>query len=221
MKKLHLLGAVCACLLSLITFTANAATIYSDRVLFDTATTGLSFEGFNDFFTDAETVNFSGFSATGTRLSGNTGSVMSVTGTGSQFITEGSRAIAHSSLDTLLVFTFDTAITSFGIDINDWGDITGPGTLSVTNNTGSFDRLLLTSPDGSVLPGGNSIFFGVVDTTSFTSVTFTSNVNVGDFAGYDALSFGGTAVPIPPALWLLGSGLLGCTSSNPFGQLAV
>jgi hypothetical protein len=51
-------------------------------------------------------------------------------------------------------------------------------------------------------------FFGVISTDYFDNVTF--DASGGPLVGFDALSFGeGAVVPIPGAVWLLGTGLIG------------
>jgi len=51
-------------------------------------------------------------------------------------------------------------------------------------------------------------FFGVISTDSFADVTF--DASGGPLVGFDSLSFTEeTVVPIPAAVWLLGTGLVG------------
>lgn len=120
--------------------------------------------------------------------------------------TDGTNFIrANVDLDTAstsVTFSFGIPINAFGINITDFGDVNPGGRLLFTNDAG--DSFTVAS---GALPESNEIFFGLLNTSNnFQSVTF-FNENLVDGTGYDEIY--SNAVPIPSAVWLFGSGLLG------------
>lgn len=196
--KTKILAAVAA---MFVAASAQAAPVFfTDRAAFEAATSGLTTESFEAAYT-------------GTYASGLTAST---TGGGiiqrqSFFPTDGSFTLRIDGDGTdpqtqPLTFSAGGAITAFGIDILAFGDI-GDGELVVTTNTGSVNLLLADVPP--VLADDNLIFFGVIDTDGFTSISFL-DTDYGDSVFYDRAAFGVTvaAVPEPASLALLGAGLL-------------
>lgn len=106
------------------------------------------------------------------------------------------------SASTTVTFFFDTPINAFGINITDFGDINSGGGLLFTNDVGDSHTVA-----SGTYTNGNELFFGLTnDSSNFQSVTF-FNGNLVDGTGYDEIY--SCSVPIPGAIWLLGSGLAG------------
>jgi hypothetical protein len=94
------------------------------------------------------------------------------------------------------VITLNNPADAFGFDYN---GVFEPGTtFTVTIGSETFD-LNLNDPEHDTL------FWGVLGLGSFTDITLTTSLDSG--YGVDDVIFG-TAVPLPPAIWLFGSGLL-------------
>jgi len=147
------------------------------------------------------TVNFSGgtFSCTGSTY------CPGFFGISTLFADTGSQSVFFATPDTA-TFTFSSPISAFGVAIGGAGDV-APITLvaslsngdtanALTNYTGAFDVFIT-----------NRQFFGIIDTTSFTSIAFTGN-NSGDGIFLDTMYYGNvtTAVPEPASALLLSAG---------------
>ncbi len=103
-----------------------------------------------------------------------------------------------SDTTTLLQFQFDTPITAFGADFD---RIDSTDDLTFTPNIGPESVNIY-----DVL-GGGSGFLGITSDSAFISLSFTAE---GRDAFYlDNVSLASASVPIPAAVWLFGSGLLG------------
>lgn len=197
MKKL--LAAALAVATMSATSAVAAPVFYTDRAAFEAAAGGLAgFEGFNDVRNPAPSHAYPGFTI------GETGGFDSVVTTGansffSAATTEGSGSVWYDDNgDSLSTFTFDAAITAFGIDVA----AAAGGLMTVSGfSGGSF---------GFDLAAEQPAFFGVIDTTAFSSVTF--DMEAGPEVGFDALAFGTAGVVPEPATWALmigGMGLIG------------
>ncbi|MGH0034738.1 MAG: PEP-CTERM sorting domain-containing protein [Myxococcota bacterium] len=177
---------------------ADALSIFSDRASFEAASGPLSSEGFEAAFAAAPSVDFGPFTA-------NVGFADVVSANGAshpQFVSEGDRALyafdatQPSTIGNTMIFTFDTPIHAFGIDVNDFSS----GLLDL-QGTGS-DPLLITPLWTTASDGAPpaTIFFGVVDPMPFSQVTIFWN-RAQDAVGFDDLAWS-TSVPEP------GTGLL-------------
>ena len=110
------------------------------------------------------------------------------------------RVGTHEALDESLTFTFDTSITSFGFDLNpNPGRVEG-WTIDFTTNGSGGGTFNLPVADITE-------FRGFVFDTAFTSFTLTSSANDPPW-GLDNLA-AVSPVPVPAAVWLFGSGLIG------------
>ncbi len=123
------------------------------------------------------------------------------------FFTEGAASmLVKSDADltangfTSATFSFDSPITAFGVDILGFG--VSPifsGRLSVAND-GTLDALTIGDNTGGPFDPSNVIFFGVHDTTAFSSLTFTWTTR-GDGLAFDDLKYqAGNPLPEPAAL---------------------
>jgi len=191
---------------------ARGAMIFTDRAAFEAAASGLSSEGFNELYQGGNSIrDFGAFT-----LSVANG--VYIVDFGPEYVSEGTGAVVLLDVTPfgrmfplVATFTFDDPINSFGVDIKDWGSELlglGGGTLTVSSNTGSINETIGSVPD--YLPHGNLLFFGVIDDTPFTSLTFTSD-RIDPFA-IDHLVYGTTplssqAVPEPSSLALMGLGI--------------
>jgi hypothetical protein len=174
-----------------------ATTFYTDRAAFNMAVSGLTFESFE--YTNLP-VPFESYAFPGFTL-GEANGINLVTDVihnnvfGNYPVTDGINAVWYDDNgNSIGYFNFNSGIKAFGIDVttDEINTMTVGGDVSY-----SFD-LLANKPQ----------FFGVISTDYFDNVTFSASG--GPEVGFDSLSFGnGTVVPIPGAVWLLGSGLLG------------
>ena len=99
-------------------------------------------------------------------------------------------------------FSFATPVTAFGM----W--TTGVQTIFTTTFTLTFDDGTSQTPNLPINVNGGTSYFGFTDTAAFSSITITNLSN--DAWGIDDVSYSSqSAVPEPPSLMLLGSGLLG------------
>jgi len=100
-------------------------------------------------------------------------------------------------------FIFAVPTYSFGMYL------TGLQTFYTTSLTESFND---GAPQTLTLPvtvNGGAEYFGFTDNAPFSTITITDNGNDGyyDYWGIDDVTY--NAVPVPPSVWLFGSGVLG------------
>jgi hypothetical protein len=97
---------------------------------------------------------------------------------------------------SLLTFTFNSPVTSFGIYIAGLGTILpGSTTLSIANSNGFYANLF-TNYSGTTTSFDTALFAGLISDTKFTSVTL-AGTEVGDGIFFDNLSYGHSPVVIP------------------------
>jgi hypothetical protein len=108
--------------------------------------------------------------------------------------------------DNDVTFTFTEPIKAFGVMTTDALD-GGIATAELILSTNGGDSMVVAS--GS-LTTGLEIFVGLIADTPFTEVTLTVTdmPSGGDGIGFDEVRFG-TVVPLPAAVWLFGSGVIG------------
>lgn len=101
---------------------------------------------------------------------------------------------------TSATFSFDSPITSFGVDIMGFGlSEFYKGILTVSND-GTLGPLTIGDNTGGAIDPGNVIFFGVLDTMEFSNLTFTWTTR-GDGLAFDDLKYqAGSPVPEPAAI---------------------
>lgn len=188
----------------------GAATGSAGSAFLAAAGGGLQFESFETAtLANSTTVDFSGgtFSCTGTSY------CPGFFGISTSFSDTGSQSVFFASPDTA-TFTFTSPITEFGIIIGGAGDVAantmtatlsnGDSALALNNYTGPF---CVFNQAGC---GSNSQFFGIIDSSSFTSVTFSPN-NSADGIFFDTMYYGSgtTATPEPTSVAFL---LAGCAA---------
>ena len=199
MEKLYLLGAVCACTMSY-GFTANANTIPTQVITFN----GTASEGSTSTATGTTYMEV-GYSL----VIGNAGAAYFVDNNTSGFpgVIDFDDDVLEFNDPTLSSFSmtkddgelFDLISVetgSLGRDVNDDGSFVFTG---IFGSGGTVTQTIL-----GVAPGvTTNLFTGFV---GLSSLVVTSND--GHFPVMDNISVA-SAVPIPAALWLFGSGLLG------------
>jgi hypothetical protein len=116
-----------------------------------------------------------------------------------------------STSPSLVTFTFNSPITSFGIFIAGLGTVSpGSTTFSIANSNG-FSSNLFSNYSGTTTSFDSSLFAGLISDTRFTSVTL-AGTEVGDGVFLDNLSYGHSHVsgaPLLAALPLFATGLGG------------
>jgi len=198
---------------------AVAATVFTDRTLFEAALASYDLENFEshatvgtadpylnqpDGLTSLALQDFS-LSATPRAIK-----IWDAEHDGSHNTTTGDpnySKFLYLDTDNLGIANGTSVGSSTTISLNNQADAFGfdytgvfePGTtFTVTIGSTTFD-LSLNDPEGSPL------FWGILGLGSFTDINLTTSMDSG--YGVDDVVFG-TAVPVPPAIWLFGSGLL-------------
>lgn len=203
-----IVGATCACL-AVVSFNVNAAVItYSDETQFLNAVGSTAFENFESMETGIvhqTTIATDNFTVDTTPL--NNGTSYIYIGNAGASPTDGVNSLVAGS-DTGDGFTlnFDMAfpILAVGFDLTDAGETSG--VISFQNNLGDNIEILSSPP---YLDSGNTIFWGVNSDTAFTSFSLIKT-QLWDGIGIDRMYFvAASPVPIPAAIWLFGSGLIG------------
>jgi hypothetical protein len=126
------------------------------------------------------------------------------------YLTLGNTVLSEtSSVGDPLTISFAQAQSgiSFNYAVEDGFALNGNDTLTLTTNTGFSESVnpTLSSNPNALYPEG---LFTLAGGQPFTSITLTAT----DGGGAETLAIGNlasTPVPLPGALWLLGSGLLG------------
>ncbi len=181
--------------------TANAVPVlFSDRATFEAAVSNLEREGFEGNDGPLSPDDFELFSAVKSTTTGG-GMIYS------SLASQGTRSMGFQSVGqpTSAIITFSGSINAFGVDILDWATSSGNVAavkdyfLRIENNTGSLDETLATTTTGVTNPNP-LIFFGVIDSVGFNSITIEANTS-SDTVGLDELVFS-SPVPEPSAMLL-------------------
>ena len=197
--KTKLLGVVAV--LALLGPASAATTTYTDSAAYFAAVGPLSLQDFNSPISSTDT------SITYPNLviscSGSTICNSTFFGTRADISIDG-LSIFHST-PSVVTFTFNSPITSFGIYIGGLGTI-GSGTSFSISNSNGFSVLF---PNYSGTTNDFNLFAGLVSDARFTSVSLmgTQREGFGDGIFMDNLYIGHSAVPLPAALPLFATGL--------------
>ena len=216
-KNTIVLAIVCTLAMQFISAPAFASniTVYADRVSFDAAVGSTTTENFLD---TSHLLISSGILNQFTNEAGiNPGDIQpGVTystpiGTGLFFNIDAGPGSGYTGgfLDGIrsgdpspLTITFDTPVSAFGFDTNIRMGTDFDLTINFTQGA-DFDA------DFVVMNSSDMEFFGFQsDFSDITSVVIQGYGDVSLNFALDNFSFGGTAVPVPAALWLFGSGLI-------------
>lgn len=164
-------------------------TFYNNLTAFNTAAGPLAgFQGFNDNRPPQASHNYGPFTIAETN-----GIDLVVTTVNNNFFTaatvEGAGSIWYDDNDdSRAVFTFAAPINAFGISVA----TAAAGTMSVFG--GAWNTTF-------ALAANQPVFWGVISTTAFTTVTF--DMSGGPEVGFDALRFGTTTVVPEPQTWAM------------------
>lgn len=110
-----------------------------------------------------------------------------------------------------LVFTFSSAINSFGFYITDTDE--DPGVISVTTNLGEASSGLTLATLTGTSGNGSLIFLAFSQDIGFTQVRL-SNSTIDDAFGIDKVYSTALSTPLPAAAWLFGTGLIALGSNR-------
>jgi len=180
-------------ILSVFTLSANGAAITSDT---DAALSGATIETF-DSIAQGEYLSLS---VPGATISSN----MTVSSSYMQYGKTGNNLQNTNGSPSSFSITFDNTVSAFGI----WGGAyNNSWTFSAYDSSNNLIESLNTS-----ISCCSSTFFGMAN-LGMKSVTLSG---FGDWVAFDDLTFKPevSAVPVPAAVWLMGSGLLGLMGFN-------
>jgi len=153
------------------------------------------------------------FPGTGTAtLTGSGARIDSTNGNGTNGVGRYAISASHyvESGDKGFTVTFSDPVSAFGfwgVDIGDFG-----GDLIIQTTNGSYTL------DTKNNPGGSVLFWGIIDTDLFKSVTFSNTAAGTDYFAFDDMTIGSLAqvdpeklseVPEPNTIALVGAGLTG------------
>jgi len=115
--------------------------------------------------------------------------------------------VASKDIGNILTFNFNTAITAFGFNQNNYFEPIPSGFFGLNMDAITLDGV-------SFFINNPSDFFGFISDTPFNSIQFnTFNTFVlslaGENYGLDNVEYSVSAVPVPAAAWLFGSALFG------------
>ncbi|WP_449244736.1 PEP-CTERM sorting domain-containing protein [Desulfobacca acetoxidans] len=160
------------------------------------------------------------FPGAGTATLSGTGYVNSVTpgttnGVG-RYATSGSNYWEGSGT---FYIEFDSPVAALGFYGIDIGDFSGQVTLKTENGV----TTNYTIPNTVNGKGGSVLFYGVIDTDNpFITATFGNTASGTDYFGFDDMTIGSVEqvqpAPVPGALMLLGTGLLGLLGLRRFSR---
>jgi len=208
MKKSHLLGAVCACI-AFVSLSSNAATITFDDVI--SGATSFGFDGDGDLVNDVifTTTDVSGFNTAGP---GSNMSYINEPGLeGTTTISPDLRVDFLNGAVVNLNFGFAVSSTSGGID---------GVTFSIFDSSDNLLNSVFQTADFTFPDGTNPSSFpealvslSFAGTASYAIFDFSTTEGpryiLDNFSGTFGSTEDITPAPVPAAVWLFGSGLLG------------
>lgn len=182
---------------------ANAA-----RASFFSNLVGVGTETFEGFPAGTGAPLAVSFGAAGTATLAGTGSILSVpTGTNGfgRYPVSGDKFWNVSGAFTI---TFSNPVAAFGFYGIDIGDFGGQVTLTLAGGGAQ----VINVPNTVNGPGGGVLYFGIIETATFTAITFGNTAAGTDVFGFDDFSIGSlqqVRIPAPAALGLFGIALAG------------
>jgi hypothetical protein len=187
-----------------ISTSASADVIYyTDESSFQAAVNNLTLESFEAAFGPSPTLTFGDVSITETSALAELWTTSAPTK-----VTNGQYAIeVFADGPSTVTFNFAEPMSAFGIHITSFGT-TGPGTLTVSDNSGATTPQILATSN-PLLPPLNDVFFGIHNTdAAFTQITF-SMTTTADSVAFDGLRScpETAAVPEPHTALLVGAAL--------------
>jgi len=230
MKKLNLL---CLSLTSLFLVSGNiqAAEIYFGQDLGwinndDATNSDTAHEAFVSNLTGVGTESFESYARGDTApLSVDFGiaGIATLSGGGeieTTYVGQGNGRIAYSGTQfwetssNSFTISFSAPIAALGFYGVDFGDFDGQ--ISATlggHNTATYEIPHLTGGDVADNLNGSLLYWGIIETETFDSITFSNTGSSADYFGFDDFTIGSleqvTPVPVPAAVWLFGSALFG------------
>lgn len=191
-------------------FTRLAATPNADaaRASFFSNLVGVGTETFEGFGQGTGAPLAVSFGAAGTATLGGGGSVNTVpTGTNGvgRYPISGDKYWESGQNFTI---TFSDPVAAFGFYGIDIGDFGGQVTLTLAGGGAQ----VVNVPNTVNGRGGGVLYFGIIETLTFTSITFGNTAAGTDFFGFDDFSIGSleqVKIPVPAALGLFGIALVG------------
>jgi hypothetical protein len=189
---------------------ALAITVYTDRAAFESALNAYSVEDFESYPTygtpdpllnipdGLTSLDLNDFSLTATPQAIK---ILNAPHSGAHNTTPGGSQFLYLDTDTgtvgsSTVFSLDNPVDAFGFD---YTAVYEPGTVFTVSIGSEVFNLALNNPEATPL------FWGVIGLGDFSDITLHTSTDSG--YGVDEVTFG-SAVPLPPAFWLFGSGLM-------------
>jgi hypothetical protein len=169
---------------------------------------GVGTETFEGFATGSSAPLAVSFGAAGTATLGGTGNITSVpTGTNNagRYPISGDKYWTSGETFTI---TFSNPVAAFGFYGIDIGDFGGQVTLTLAGGGAQ----TITVPNTVNGAGGAVLYFGIIETLTFTAITFGNSAAGTDVFGFDDFSIGSleqVKIPAPAALGLFGIALAG------------
>jgi len=201
MKKRMFFFAVMA-VLFLVLGTAQAAIVqtWNSETQFLADNTGLAMESFESYADGAPLP----LSTAGFVVSTDNQSYGSFNAINTLLASDGAKSVRYGADNgNSILFTFNSPVTVFGMNIMDFGTAGGSPVLTFYDDKGD-SQVVVTGEN----PG--TIFYGAELSSAITKVQFTMTGSDGDGIYFDSVYSGSKAVvPIPAAFWLLGSGIVG------------
>ncbi|MHC4997387.1 MAG: hypothetical protein ACYTGQ_20370, partial [Planctomycetota bacterium] len=145
-----------------------AATVFDNRVVFESFVTGFFLENFDDTFGSAESVTFTNnpIEVSIAEVAAMPGSNL-IESTDEEIMISAGRAASMTfsptigSEPSLFVLSFAQPIQAFGIDVNSWGDWSA-GNLTVFNNGSLLDPFVVNEVSDPLLDPGERFFIGII-----------------------------------------------------------
>lgn len=187
---------------------AKASVIYTDRLAWESAVNNFQTEYFNEILVNSDTITFQS-NITSTTIGG-----LSANFVNSAYEFNGGVNKRIGNADTEIDWLFPKNINGFGADFT---SIDSDGLFVSGDFDGIGQETINLAPflSGAVGPCKNCLsgFFGVVgSSSSFDSIIWGTNNSEETFQ-IDNFSFA-SAIPVPPTIYLLVVGLLGCFFLN-------